>query len=122
MKSSLKDGSLFLRLTHALRSNDHLIGCASTTKSSDYKQGVESNQTKQGIVKNHAYAVLDCVKYLKDELILLRNPQGTVEWNGKFSAGDKIWAQDLKKKPKLAALKAKAADQGTFWSNSQYKH
>lgn len=46
-----------------------------------------------GIVPGHAYSILDCRKVFEFEMIKLRNPWGTFEWNGDWSDSSEKWNQ-----------------------------
>jgi hypothetical protein len=94
VKMSIVDGSLFKRLESLLVNEraHYLVGCASAIPK-DAKQG----KANQGIITNHAYSILGTTRDLGLELVLLRNPQGKNEWEGKYSRSDKVWTQSTPK-------------------------
>jgi len=69
-----------------------------------------------GIVPGHAYSILDCRKVFEFEMIKLRNPWGTFEWNGDWSDSSEKWNQHPAVKADLiTADKNKTDGEGTFW-------
>uniref|UniRef100_A0A8C4Z4L1 Calpain 9 n=1 Tax=Gadus morhua TaxID=8049 RepID=A0A8C4Z4L1_GADMO len=89
-----------------------MMGC-----SIDISSSAESEaQTSSGLVKGHAYSItgleeVNC-RGRKVQLIRIRNPWGTVEWNGPWSDSSKEWSQ-VDKADKDRILKH--SDDGEFW-------
>jgi hypothetical protein len=67
---------LWQRMADHASSGD-LLGCGST-------QGRDTDFTPQGIVKGHAYAILQVLNIDGVSLVQLRNPWGTCGWKGRF--------------------------------------
>jgi len=66
------------------------------------------------LVSNHAYAVLEIMEFQGTKMIMLKNPWGHFEYQGKFSANDKrSWTPQLKKAFGYDATTGK--DNGIFW-------
>jgi len=97
-----------------------------------FKQGRMSGRTghsggesvrADGLVKGHAYSLLQCVELDADgqhwRMVQLRNPWGpsqpggeSTEWSGRFSDGDAAWNEN----PELRrALDFEEKDDGIFW-------
>ncbi|RQM26542.1 hypothetical protein B5M09_006158 [Aphanomyces astaci] len=71
--------------------------------------GMES-RSANGLVHTHAYSVLKAVQVQGVKLLLVRNPWGQHEWNGRWSDGSKEWTPEW-----MAALDHKFGDDGSFW-------
>ncbi|CAL8288765.1 unnamed protein product [Arctogadus glacialis] len=89
-----------------------MMGC-----SIDISSSAESEaQTASGLVKGHAYSItgleeVNC-RGGTVQLIRIRNPWGTVEWNGPWSDSSKEWSQvDKADKDRILKL----SDDGEFW-------
>ena len=80
MKVSIEDGTLFRTL---LTHNKHgrLIGCAWTVPPGE----TISHGKSQGLLVNHAYAIVDICMHGKMRLLKLRNPIGSDDWCGDWS-------------------------------------
>ena len=69
---------------------EDLIGCGSTN-------GKDTDSTPRGIVKGHAYAILQVREVDSLKMLQLRNPWGTSAWAGPYSDGDGVnWTPRLK--------------------------
>ena len=67
--------------------------------------------TGMGILKNHAYGILDCKEPQPGlRLVCIRNPWGRTEWKGRFSDSSSDWTPEL-----IRELNVKFEDDGTFW-------
>ncbi|KAG0245116.1 hypothetical protein B0O80DRAFT_67808 [Mortierella sp. GBAus27b] len=82
----------------------HLMGC-----SINYVDG-DGRVEKHGIQRDHAYSVLRAVEIEGERLVQIRNPWGTVEWNGDWSDDSDKWTPEIE-----AALCQKKDDDGQFW-------
>ncbi|ETW10072.1 hypothetical protein H310_00458 [Aphanomyces invadans] len=71
--------------------------------------GMES-QSSNGLVHTHAYSVLKAVEVKNVKFLLIRNPWGEHEWNGRWSDGSKEWTPEW-----MAALDHRFGDDGSFW-------
>jgi hypothetical protein len=73
--------------------------------------------TAMGLLHNHAYSVISIVELDKgngdiEKLLKIRNPWGSLEWNGDWSDISQLWNDDLKKKAGYTE-----ADDGFFFMN-----
>lgn len=82
-----------------------LFGCATGR----YDQG-SGPEHRQGIIPMHAYTVLRATEYKGERLVLVRNPWGKTEWNGRWSDGSEQWTPES-----MAALKHRFGNDGIFW-------
>ncbi|OQS03485.1 hypothetical protein THRCLA_04210, partial [Thraustotheca clavata] len=71
--------------------------------------GMES-LSNNGLVHCHAYSILKAVKVNGIRFVMMRNPWGQHEWNGRWSDGSKEWTPEW-----MAALDHKFGDDGCFW-------
>ncbi|OQR80514.1 hypothetical protein THRCLA_12012, partial [Thraustotheca clavata] len=71
--------------------------------------GMES-RSDNGLVHCHAYSLLKAVKVNGIRFVMMRNPWGQHEWNGRWSDGSKEWTPEW-----MAALDHKFGDDGCFW-------
>ena len=87
------------------KKRNYIMTCAS-------KEGKVGEMDKNGIIKSHCYAILDCVDYVKGlKLLKLRNPWGfTNNAGGAWSNESKKWTPKVLKK-----LKHEIKDDGVFW-------
>lgn len=67
-------------------------------------------ERRQGIVSQHAYAILDTYEGHGQRLVKMRNPWGSTEWNGPWSDGSKEWTHDW-----IERLGHRFGDDGIFW-------
>ncbi|KAK5942090.1 hypothetical protein PMZ80_006043 [Knufia obscura] len=68
------------------------------------------NERRQGIVSQHAYAILDTFEGHGQRLVKMRNPWGSSEWTGPWSDGSKEWNSEW-----FERLNHKFGDDGIFW-------
>lgn len=85
---------------------DFLITCASNFK---------IDQSRNGLISNHAYSIHRAVETSGHRLLLVRNPWGESEWNGPWSDGSKEWTPDLMKQ-----LSHSFGDDGEFWISYEF--
>ncbi|KAG0652363.1 Calpain-type cysteine protease DEK1 [Hyphodiscus hymeniophilus] len=90
-----------------LQVNKHFLFGAGTR---EYGHPDPSELGRQGIEDGHAYSVLRAVEYEGVRLLMVKNPWGETEWNGKWSDGSKEWTPDAIKK-----LDYKFGNDGIFW-------
>lgn len=67
-------------------------------------------ERRQGIVSQHAYAILDTYEGHGHRLVKMRNPWGSSEWTGPWSDGSKEWNSEW-----FDRLNHKFGDDGIFW-------
>lgn len=74
----------------------------------------EEKAKAAGLVKRHAYGVLQ-VRHTKGlKLLQLKNPWSEVRWKGNFSAHDATnWTPDLKRELNYDPMQAQQVDNGT---------
>ncbi|KAK0124621.1 calpain 2, (m II) large subunit [Cadophora gregata] len=65
---------------------------------------------RQGIQDGHAYSVLRAVEYKGERLLMVKNPWGDTEWNGRWSDGSKEWTPEA-----LKELDFTFGNEGIFW-------
>ena len=63
-----------------------------------------------GLVPGHAYSVLKAVEKNGKRFVLIRNPWGKTEWNGKWSDGSAEWTPEW-----MIALGHRFGNDGLFW-------
>jgi len=99
------NGQLWKQLLYFVSEN-FLMGCTYNDAT-----GSAEDDTGLGILRNHAYGLLDCKEPDPGlKLLSVRNPWGHLEWRGRFSDGSSDWTPSLIKK-----LDVKFEDDGTFW-------
>ena len=77
--------------------------------------GCSVDAEAQGLVGGHAYGLIDAAVVTdrhgnEVQLLKLRNPWGSFEWNGDWSDSSNCWTDELKRQVGLVD-----ADDGTFW-------
>lgn len=70
----------------------------------------DSSGGRQGIQDGHAYSVLRAIEYNGERLLLVKNPWGDTEWNGRWSDGSKEWTPEA-----LKDLGFTFGNEGIFW-------
>ncbi|KAF0718530.1 Aste57867_1632 [Aphanomyces stellatus] len=88
------------------RTNVDTLFSASIFKKYSSMESMSSN----GLVHTHAYSILKAVQVNGVRFLLIRNPWGQHEWNGRWSDGSKEWTPEW-----MAALDHKFGDDGAFW-------
>ena len=67
------------------------------------------------MIPGHAYSIIRVVNYQGHQLLNIRNPWGTYEWEGAWSDSDKSrWTDDA-----ISEIKPVFGDDGTFWMSYQ---
>lgn len=105
--ADVKSGRLWHRFME-LATGEHLLGCGYGDPA-----GPVEGAKPDGILCNHAYAVIDCKESNGFQLMKCRNPWGKQgEWNGKWSDSSDLW----QKHPKVAQeLNFAPGNDGVFW-------
>ncbi|KAF9087956.1 hypothetical protein BGX29_000538 [Mortierella sp. GBA35] len=70
----------------------------------------EEHPEKHGIQSGHAYSVLNVAEYQGERLVHIRNPWGSVEWNGDWSDQSEKWTPEA-----MEALNHQDKNDGRFW-------
>jgi len=83
----------------------YMMGCTFETE-----EGDPNEPTELGLLRNHAYGVLDIQEVDGHRLLRLRNPWGSHEWTGPWSDGSCEWTDEL-----LAHFNFEFGDDGTFF-------
>lgn len=95
-----------------LKVNDKfMFSCA--TGAFDKWQGSDVASTsgaRGGVVRLHAYSIMDAVEMKGKRLLKVRNPWGSDEWRGAWSDGAEEWTVEW-----MQALNHKFGDDGMFW-------
>jgi len=65
---------------------------------------------RQGILKNHAYSIMEAREVNGQRLLKLRNPWGNTEWRGPWSDGSAEWTPEW-----MRTLDHTFGDDGLFW-------
>ena len=68
------------------------------------------NGARAGIIRMHAYSIMDAVERKGQRLLKVRNPWGSDEWRGAWSDGSEQWTVEWMKE-----LNHKFGDDGMFW-------
>ncbi|KAI9208890.1 uncharacterized protein BJ171DRAFT_170014 [Polychytrium aggregatum] len=74
-----------------------------------WSSGFES-VSPNGLVHTHAYTVVRTVEAKGRRFLMLRNPWGKTEWNGRWSDGSPEWTAEW-----ITILGHKFGDDGAFW-------
>ena len=96
-----EDAEMF-EVLHKHDTNGALLGCG----------GVTDEGKAQGLIKGHAYSVLDVHEADGEKLVQIRNPWGSSEWSGKWSDGD---AETWDAHPELKEKLHTDDEDGAFW-------
>ena len=75
---------------------DFLFSCATGTFDKWQDSDTASNAgARGGIVRLHAYSIMDAVEKKGQRLLKIRNPWGSDEWRGAWSDGSEQWVSTL---------------------------
>ena len=88
-----------------------LFSCATGTF--DHWQGAHTAcriGARSGIVRMHAYSIMEAVEIKGQRLLKVRNPWGTDEWRGAWSDGSEQWTPEW-----MQLLNHRFGDDGMFW-------
>eukprot|EP00742_Colponemidia_sp_Colp-10_P006128 GILJ01006558.1.p1 GENE.GILJ01006558.1~~GILJ01006558.1.p1 ORF type:complete len:814 (-),score=130.82 GILJ01006558.1:164-2605(-) len=73
--------------------------------------GNPNSEESRGLVPGHAYTVIGCHEVEGHQLLKIRNPWGSFEWNGDWSDNSPLWNHQLRQQVGVP----EAADDGTFF-------
>ena len=76
VRAECRNGILFKKVEQSLQAGS-LLGCSLCVKPDD------QIPPDNGILSNHAYAILDCKSVRKKKFIMLRNPNSYENWQGR---------------------------------------
>ena len=97
------------RMLSAHRFGDCLITISSKAMS-------KAEEERSGLVRTHAYAVLDVRFECGLRMLQLKNPWAHKRWKGKFSAHDTAsWSPALARALRYDQSEAQRVDDGQFW-------
>ena len=70
---------------------------------------------KLGLISNHSYGIISAASVIDTagnevDIIKLRNPWGSFEWQGPWSDTSELWTEEAKKE-----LNVTVEDDGCFW-------
>jgi hypothetical protein len=89
VRPAIDDGSLFAKLQRYEKLG-YLLGAGSPS-------GSDADISSSGVVQGHAYSMLRVEEVDGHQLLQLRNPWGSQEWNGDWSDKDtKNWTRRIK--------------------------
>ncbi|KAL9016517.1 MAG: hypothetical protein Q9185_006138 [Variospora sp. 1 TL-2023] len=91
--------------------DEFLFGCA--TGRFDKWQGSESGEqagARKGVIRMHAYSVMEAREIKGERLLRVRNPWGDTEWQGPWSDGSEQWTPEW-----MQLLNHRFGDDGMFW-------
>lgn len=67
--------------------------------------------SNNGLIPGHAYSIIRAVRYEGHQLLNIRNPWGTFEWEGAWGDKDRQrWTPEA-----VEAVRPEFGDDGTFW-------
>ncbi len=91
---------------------NYILSCSTGGVDSSSEGGQRSGQPEGfGLVPGHAYTLLTAITTSQGHrLAKLRNPWGSLEWNGDWSDSSELWTPALKEE-----LNFEQADDGIFW-------
>ncbi|KAI4254322.1 MAG: hypothetical protein L6R42_007243, partial [Xanthoria sp. 1 TBL-2021] len=91
--------------------DEFLFGCA--TGRFDKWQGsadAEQKGARKGVIRMHAYSVMEAREVKGERLLRIRNPWGDTEWQGPWSDGSEQWTPEW-----MELLNHRFGDDGMFW-------
>ena len=114
-RSEIASGELFAQVKQYFDSG-YLMGAGSPS-------GSDTDISETGIVQGHAYSILNIVEESDQngahQLIELRNPWGSGEWNGQWSDRDqRSWTSRMRLRLNYTVSQSDV-DDGTFWMSFQ---
>ncbi|KAL8681953.1 MAG: hypothetical protein Q9186_001961 [Xanthomendoza sp. 1 TL-2023] len=95
-----------------MKVNDQfLFGCA-TGRFDKWQGSVDAEETgaRKGVIRMHAYSVMESKEIKGERLLRIRNPWGDTEWQGPWSDGSEEWTPEW-----MELLKHRFGDDGMFW-------
>mmetsp|Transcript_16174 Transcript_16174/g.21413 ORF Transcript_16174/g.21413 Transcript_16174/m.21413 type:complete len:978 (+) Transcript_16174:224-3157(+) len=113
IKALIEDGSLWLKVLNYMKWG-YLLCCSMSDAQADMEDEDES-----GIIKNHAYTILDVTEAGGFHFVRVRNPWGKGEWRGDWSDRSTWWddypeiLQELSSNPDKPW--SRDTQDGTFW-------
>lgn len=105
---------LFHQILNEADDKNHII-CADISE--EVSAHLQILTTAMGLLRNHAYSVINIIELeMRDgdieKLLKIRNPWGSLEWNGDWSDNSQLWNDELKKKAGYSE-----SDDGFFFMN-----
>ncbi|KAL9131646.1 MAG: hypothetical protein Q9217_000457 [Psora testacea] len=95
-----------------LKVNDKFLFGCSTGTFDKWQDSEVASQTgaRSGIIRQHAYSIMDALEKNGQKLLKIRNPWGTDEWRGAWSDGSEQWTPEW-----MQLLDHRFGDDGMFW-------
>ena len=92
--------------------NQHFLFSCATGTFDKWQESDTASQTgaRAGIIRMHAYSIMDAVERKGQRLLKIRNPWGSDEWRGAWSDGSEQWTAEWMKE-----LDHTFGDDGMFW-------
>jgi Ca2+-binding EF-hand superfamily protein len=111
LKPKIASGELWRQLHHY--DVENYIMSASTPGEDVYTEtGARPGKNGNGLVAGHAYTLISVKNTSKgDKLVKLRNPWGSMEWNGDWSDTSDKWTPEMQAEVEQLVQ----SDDGTFW-------
>jgi hypothetical protein len=106
IKNLLQDMEVKWNQLKSLYEGAHLLGAGSLS-------GSDKDSTDDGVVKGHAYSILEVREVDSNRLLKMRNPWGSFEWKGRWSDGAMEWTPRMRKM--LNYAESDEGDDGIFW-------
>ena len=104
------------RLWERMLSASKYGDCLLTVATGELAEYGGQEEEKVGLVRTHAYAVLQVREVLGQKLLQLKNPWAKLQWKGAYSASDKRWADaKLRQALNYDPSGAMQHDNGVFW-------
>lgn len=104
------------RLWERMQSASRYGDCLLTVATGELDELLGQEEEKIGLVKTHAYAVLQVREACGEKLLQLKNPWSKVRWKGAFSVHDRQrWTAALRKALDYDQTSAMQHDNGVFW-------
>ena len=95
IKKQIKSGELFKELKRCDEEGYLLSG---STPSQGVLTGKGGTTSQSGLIPGHAYSIIKVVEVDGNQLLNLRNPWGSFEWDGDWSDDSPLWTEEIKNK------------------------
>jgi len=104
------------RLWERMRSASRYGDCLLTVATGELAELGGQEEEKIGLVRTHAYAVLQVREACGERLVQLKNPWAKVRWKGAYSVHDtQRWTRELRQALDYDQTSAMQHDNGVFW-------
>jgi len=111
----VKSGQLWADLMQFDQQN-YIMSASTPGEDTFTETGARPGKDGTGLVAGHAYTLITVKQSKKGhKLVKLRNPWGSLEWNGDWSDTSPLWTEEMQEEIEHIT----AADDGTFWMSYQ---